>query len=235
MRRSTSVWSSVAFGACLLVPSLGAAADLPRPPYKAPPLLSPTPVFSWTGFYIGPHIGYGWDRLSGGGDERTASGFLGGVQAGYNYQIGRFVIGIEGEYSWSDVKFDEPLFGGTLTLKNDYFATAAARLGYAFDRSLVYGKLGAAWTRDKWDGDDGAGGTVTGTANRTGWLFGVGYEYAFWDNFSVKVEYNYMHFPSVTPTLTTTGTLTVEGTTDVKADVQLVKVGLNYRFNAFGF
>src|SRR5690348_5849839 len=161
MRRSTLVWSAVAFVSCLSVPSLSSAADLPRPAYKAPQYLNPAPAFSWTGFYIGPHIGYGWSRFSGDGDSRTGKGWLGGVQGGYNYQIGQFVLGIEGEYSWADVKYDTPLFGGTLTIKNDYFATAAARIGYAFDRSLVYAKIGGAWTRDKWDANDGTGGTAT--------------------------------------------------------------------------
>lgn len=236
MHRSTGLWSSVAFVAFISVCSPGFAADLPPPAYKAPPLLTPVPVFSWTGFYIGPHVGYGWSRFSGdGGDARTAKGFLGGVQAGYNYQIGQFVLGVEGEYSWADVKDEEPLFGGTLTLKNDYFATAAARLGYAFDRSLIYAKVGAAWTRDKWDGDDGIGGTVTATSNRTGWMLGAGFEYAFWNNLSMKVEYDYMKFNSVSPSFTTTGSLSVSGSADVKLDTQIVKVGLNYRFGGLGF
>lgn len=235
MRRSTTVWSAVASVLFLSVYSSAFAADLPRPAYKAPPLLTPAPVFTWTGFYIGPHVGYGWSRFSGDGDSRTAKGFLGGVQAGYNYQIGQVVVGVEGEYSFADVKYDTPLFGGTLTLKNDYFATAAARLGYAFDRSLIYAKLGAAWTRDKWDANDGAGGTATATSNRMGWVLGAGYEYAFWDNFSVKLEYDYMKFGSVSPTFATAGGLTVEGSGDVKLDTQVIKVGLNYRFGGLAF
>jgi outer membrane immunogenic protein len=235
MRRSTAVWGAVASVLSLSICSPGFAADLPRPAYKAPPLLSPAPVFSWTGFYVGGHGGYGWSRFSGDGDERTAKGWLAGVQAGYNYQFGQFVVGIEGEYSWADVKYDTPLFGGNLTLKNDYFATAAARIGYAFDRSLVYAKVGAAWTRDKWDANDGTGGTATATSNRSGWLLGAGFEYAVWDNVSVKLEYNYMKFGSVTPSFTTAGTLTVEGSGDVKLDAQTVKLGLNYRFGGLGF
>ena len=239
MRRSTGLWSSVASVAFFAVCSSSFAADLPHPVYKAPPppLLTPAPVFTWTGFYIGPHIGYGWSRFEGGGDERTGKGFLGGVQGGFNYQIGQFVLGLEGEYSWADVKYETPLFGGTLTLKNDYFATAAARFGYAFDRSLLYAKVGAAWTRDKWDADDGIGGTATATSDRTGWLLGAGYEYAFWDNLSVKIEYNYMKFKEVSPTFTTAGSLSVEGSANVKLDTQIVKVGLNYRFGggALGF
>jgi outer membrane immunogenic protein len=98
---------------------------------------------------------------------------------------------------------------------------------------MVYGKVGGAWTRDKWDGNDGISGTVTGTFNRTGWMVGIGLEYAFWDNFSAKLEYDYLMFPSISPTLSTTGTLSVEGTSDVKLNTQLVKFGLNYRFNSF--
>jgi outer membrane immunogenic protein len=235
MRSTTLAWSAVASVAFLSVASTAFAADLPHPAYKAPPLLAPAPVFTWTGFYVGAHGGYGWSRFSGNGDERTAKGWLAGVQGGYNYQIGQFIVGVEAEYSWADVKYETPLFGGTLTLKNDYFATAAARLGYAFDRSLVYAKVGGAWTRDKWDANDGAGGTATATSSRTGWLLGAGFEYAFWDNLSVKVEYDYIKFGTVSPSFTTAGGLTVSGSGDVKLDTQVVKAGVNYRFSGLGF
>lgn len=232
MRRSAAMWVPVAFVVFLSACSTVFAADLRAPVYKAPPLLAPAPVFSWTGFYIGGHAGYGWSRFSADdGDSRTAKGFLGGVQGGFNYQFGQFVVGVEGEYAWANVKLDEPLFAGTLTLKNDYFATAAARIGYAFDRTLVYGKVGGAWTRDKWDGNDGAGGTATATSNRSGWMLGAGVEYAVWENVSVKVEYNYLRFSSVSPTFATAGGLTVEGSANVKLDTHIVKAGLNYRFN----
>lgn len=230
MRRSAAMWVSVAFVAFSSVFSTALAADLRAPPRKAPPLLAPAPVFSWTGFYVGGHIGYGWSQFSADGDSRTAKGFLGGVQGGFNYQIDQFVIGVEGEYAWANVKADEPLFAGTLTLKNDYFASAAGRLGYAFDRILLYGKVGAAWTRDKWDATDGFGGTATATSARTGWLFGAGVEYALFESISVKLEYNYLMFPQVTPIFATGGGLTVDGSAGVKLNTQLVKLGLNYRF-----
>jgi outer membrane immunogenic protein len=233
MRRSAAMWVVGAFVAFSLVAS-ASAADLPRPVYKAAPYLSPDPVFSWTGFYIGVHGGYGWSKLSGDGTfgpaSATAKGFLGGGQLGYNYQIGQFVIGAEVDAAWANVKYEEPLFAGTLTFKNDYFITAAARLGYAFDRYLVYGKVGGAWTRDKWDGTDGIGGTATSRTNRSGWMLGAGVEYAFMSNWSAKLEYNYLMFRAVTPTFTTTGGLGVVGTADVKLSTQIVKLGLNYRF-----
>ena len=235
MRLTVTRFVGGAFVAFLSVVS-ASAADL-RPVYKAPAYLDPAPIFSWTGFYIGAHAGYGWSRLSGSGTFGTGSadlkGFLAGGQIGYNYQFGQYVVGIEGEYSWADVEHEEALFAGTLSVKNDYFITAAARLGYAFDRFLVYGKLGGAWTRDKWDANDGLGGTATGNFNRNGWLFGVGAEYALTNNWSAKLEYNYLRFPSISPTLMTTGGLVVTGAGDIKLDTHIVKAGINYRFNAF--
>jgi outer membrane immunogenic protein len=216
--------------------SAASAADLPRPVYKAPAAyLSPVPVYNWTGFYVGIHGGYGWSKFTettGGltGGSADADGWLGGFQLGYNYQFGRFVLGVEGEYSFADVKISEALFAGSITLKNDFFASVAARFGYAFDRSLLYGKIGAAWTRDKWDANDGTGGTATGDFSRTGWLLGAGYEYAFWNNFTGKIEYNYLMFDSITENLATTGTLSTTGPADVKLHTHILKVGLNYKF-----
>lgn len=236
MRRTIAIWCAVASVVFSFISS-SSAADLPRPVYKAPAYYSPEPVFTWTGFYIGINGGYGWSRFTGtgtfGSDTVTAKGWLGGATAGYNYQMGRFVLGVEGDFDWANVKYDTPLFAGTLTLKNNYFITAAARFGYAFDRTLLYGKVGAAWTRDKWDGNDGAGGTVTATSNRTGWMLGAGVEYAIWQNISAKLEYDYLMFSGVTPSFATGGGLTVVGTSSISLRTQIVKAGLNYRFNAF--
>ena len=230
-----------ALGAFVAFSSVASAADLPlpayRPAYKAP-IFSPEPVHSWTGFYVGVHGGYGWSEFSGsdpvaGTSNAEAKGWLAGAQLGYNYQIGSFVIGAEGEYSWADVKnvVDDPLGlgGGQASLKNDYFATAALRLGYAMDRWLIYAKGGAAWTRDKWDITDGVGGFANGTFNRTGWLLGGGIEYAFWYNWSAKLEYNYLHFKSITEALTTGGGLTAS-VPSVGLNAHLLKIGINYRF-----
>jgi outer membrane immunogenic protein len=199
---------------------------------KAP--YNPAPVYSWTGLYVGAHAGGAWNRLSGdgtfGGGSATANGPLGGLQLGYNYQIGQFVVGVEGEYAWSNVKYSTALFAGSLTYKNDYYATAALRLGYAFDRTLVYGKVGGAWTHEKWDGNDGAGGTLTSSSSRKGVMLGAGVEYAFLNNWSAKLEYNYLNFPSLIPSFATTGTLTVAGVANLSLTTHIVKAGVNYRF-----
>jgi outer membrane immunogenic protein len=227
-----------AFGAFVAFSSTALAADLPpRPAYKGPPVVV---AYNWTGLYVGAHAGYGWSKFSGTdlsfGDSSTgkAKGPLGGFQIGYNYQMNWLVLGVEGEYSFANVKLsiDDPLgigAPGNATLKNDFFATAALRAGYAFDRALIYVKGGAAWTRDKLDITDGIGGTATGRFDRTGWLVGAGFEYGFLGNWSAKVEYDYMQFGSITEHLTTGGGLTATDAT-VKLNTQVVKAGINYRF-----
>lgn len=199
-------------------------------------------AFTWTGPYIGGHVGGGWNNVSGmdptiptnGWTSERGSGFLAGGQLGFNYQIGSVVLGAEGSYAWSGVKFSDggPFAGGaglTVVDKNDYVATATGRVGYAFDRVLVFGKGGAAWTRDKLDANDGIGGTGFGSFNRTGWLAGMGAEYAFLQNWSLKLEYDYLQFSQINETPTTTGGLGVTPAV-VKLDMQMVLLGLNFRF-----
>ena len=79
------------------------AADISRPVYKAPPAGVLPVTYDWTGFYIGGHVGYGWadktwqDSFGLFGVSQEANGFLGGLQGGFNYQIGQFVVGAEGD------------------------------------------------------------------------------------------------------------------------------------------
>jgi outer membrane immunogenic protein len=167
------------------------AADIPaRPVYKSPAAVVAA-THNWTGIYVGGHAGYGWAKVKGNdefGDPGSGDldGFIGGGQVGANYQIGNVVLGVEGEYSYSDVKKEislVPFFGaGDLKVRNEYYITATGRLGYAFDRVLVYAKGGAAWTREKWDVNDGVGGAITGRFSRTGWLVGGGAEWMIFGN-----------------------------------------------------
>ena len=233
MRRLAS--SSVGvFVVSVALMSAASAADFPR---KAPLYVpAAAPVFTWTGFYIGVHGGGGWSHWDAGpgaitGGTADGDGWLLGVQAGYNYQMGNIVLGIEGELSFADVKITQPLFAGSITLKNDFYGLVTGRLGYAFDRFLVFGKGGVAFTRDKWDGNDGIGGTVTGEFSRVGWTIGVGGEYALWDNISLKAEYNFLSFGERTERLTAGGGLVIVGPpANVSETVHIVKVGANYRF-----
>ena len=133
------------------------AADMGRPVYKAPPAGALPVSYDWTGFYVGGHVGYGWADKSwtdafGLGTSHTADGFLGGGQVGFNYQINQFVLGVEGDVSWANLKGDSTqVFGLAAPVTQgfnsevDWTATLTGRLGFAFDRWLVYGKGGAAW------------------------------------------------------------------------------------------
>ena len=234
----TKLFAVLALG-CLSTGAL--AADLEQAPVTKAYAPAMAAVYNWTGFYLGAEVGGGWSRFSAvdptmpaaGSTTANASGVLAGGLAGFNYQVGNVVLGAEGSYAWSGISVSS---GGALgagafsaTVKNDYVATAAARIGYAFDRVLFYGKGGAAWTRDKLDANDGLGGTASGNFNRTGWTAGGGIEYAFLQNFSVRLEYDFLRFGQITELPTTAGGLGVTPAV-IKLDMQTLLLGLNYRF-----
>jgi len=220
-----------------LSPALG--ADLPpQAPVSVPSYKAPVAVpFSWTGFYMGAHAGYGWSSFSGtdpaDGTTSTvdAKGFLAGGQTGFNYQMGALVLGVEGDFAASWVKNNatlaDPGFSLSGTVKNDWFGTAAGRVGYALDRTLFYGKAGGAWTRDKFDVTASDGSTGTGAFSRTGWMAGAGVEYAFTNNVTAKLEYDYLDFGAINEQLTTTGALAAAPSI-VKLHTSIVKIGINY-------
>jgi outer membrane immunogenic protein len=213
------------------------AADIRLPVKAAPPAFVHT-YYNWTGFYLGAHAGYAWADFSGTdavlgvlAGSTTANGLIYGGQVGFNYQFGSWVLGIEGEFSFGDVKSSESLLGlATGEVKLDRIYTAAARVGYAFDRTMIYGKFGGAWTQEEYNFTLLGLTAATGSVDRSGWVLGVGVEYAFMGNWSAKLEYNYMDMGSKAVTLTTLGGLVVTPA-NVDLTVQTIKAGLNYRFN----
>src|SRR5581483_7720078 len=167
----------------LLNASVALATDMP---IKA---AAPAPApFSWSGFYVGAHAGYGWGNL----DTSDAvfippaignlkpGGWFGGVQAGYNNQFApHWLLGGEIDFSWGDLHDSGTTTGAVLPIRSklDYFGTARTRLGYVVDRSMLYVTGGAAWTHDKLsEGVAGAG--WFDSAYRVGWTIGGGYEFA---------------------------------------------------------
>jgi outer membrane immunogenic protein len=239
--------TGVALSAFVAGPAV--AADLPaRATYKAPPQAEL--AFNWSGLYIGGHIGGGWGRteitdhslfgtiLLIPTQRFDTSGFLGGVQAGWNYQVGRFVLGSEVDFSWSDVKGDQTsaFLGGIGSInrssKADWMGTATVRLGYTpWDRVMIYSKVGAAWAH--FDYTDTA--TILGTQvysstaseTRSGWTVGSGFEWAFLPGWSVKAEYAYIDLGRRTVDFAPIGPVPVA--LDVDQRISQVKVGLNYR------
>jgi outer membrane immunogenic protein len=209
------------------------AADLkPAPVYKAPPAGVLPAAYDWTGFYIGGHVGYGWDRdkwrdAAGLNSSSTPNGFLGGGQVGFNYQIGQYLLGIEGDGSWSGIKGSTTTamgaMGATIDNRVDWTSTVTGRAGLVFDRWLAYGKGGVAFAGDRFRTNRYTPAIVEVTDTRVGWTVGAGVEYAFAPAWSAKLEYNYMDF----------GTKAVSfapGTsTSIDEQVHAVKFGINYK------
>lgn len=223
--------------AALAIGTVGAqGADLSaRMPVKAAPFV---PTFSWTGAYVGAHLGYGWsdqtytyEPVPAWSLKSKADGVLGGAQFGYNYQAGTWVLGAEVDFSWTGIKATEvdsfPAYlGDRYESKIDWTSTVTGRIGYAFDRSLLYVKGGAAFAHTKLDYQRAAGNSGDASRTSSGWTIGGGLEYAFAPNWSARVEYNYMDFGNHNVRVTEPGAWWDMG---VKQDMHVVKAGVNFR------
>jgi len=197
------------------------------------PAPAPAPVastFDWTGGYIGVNAGGGWGKFkytsnTGGGLDLTAGGFLGGVQAGYNWQSGQMVYGVETDFQGSTIKASlSGLIGpGTvIETKVDWFGTLRARLGYTpVDRFMVYGTGGLAYGHDKTSIGGIGGGSFSKT--KAGWTIGAGVEYAINTNWTIKSEYLYTDLGKSSFTVG-------RSSLDVADPFHTVRVGLNYKF-----
>jgi outer membrane immunogenic protein len=219
------------------------AADLPvRPVAPQPQYVAPAPVWSWTGFYVGGNVGGAWgnieatDVITGATVSPNKSGFAGGGQIGFDYQMGPWVIGIRNIFDGTSISggatISDPLFSGTVNAHLHWFDALTARGGYLVQPNLLlYAQGGAAWT--SWDvtAINAAGvqvGQISG-GNRTGWTVGGGVEWMFVPHWSAFVEYNYMGFGtrSATTTACVAGTCAL---VSAKSDLQNVLVGVNYKF-----
>jgi outer membrane immunogenic protein len=202
--------------ACLAVISTASAADL-RPITKAPPMPPPPPPFSWTGFYIGANVGGKFitnnndARVDVPGDSflfsrNDINSVMGGGQIGYNWQFGQWVIGIEGDADGQDLNrtttvgtrtfFFVP--GDNFTFQSDWQASLRGRIGYAFDRVLIYATGGAAWTQVKGTVNLVGLGSFTNDDTVTGGTVGGGIEWAVWNQVSLGIEGRYTFYGSQT-------------------------------------
>ena len=215
------------------------AADLPtRPAYSPAPIMSPTPVYNWTGIYVGLNGGYGWGNqdplnLITNRFDGTSLGFSGGVfggTAGAQIQSGHVVIGFEADIDWANLKGSGtfvPTVGGvpiaaaiTASTKLDWESTARVRVGYANQNWLFYATGGMAILGAKTDLTTAGGASCatliascTGVSKQIGAALGAGVEYGITQNVSAKLEYLYI----------TAASLDVSHHSEIRA-------GLNYRF-----
>jgi outer membrane immunogenic protein len=222
--------------AIVLVASAGtaSAADMPMAaPYTRAPLYSPSPIYNWTGFYIGAMGGYGWSdtvRATIGGLAVSASssdlnGGFGGGTVGYNQQMGSWVIGIEADAAWSDIKDSTSGFGVTLADKIQSFGSVTGRIGFVpASTALVYFKGGYAWA-DNQISATGFGATFAESRFHSGWTVGAGFEYMFLPNWSGKLEYMFADYSN-----TNYLTSFVPGGVGLGFSVNTVKAGVNYHF-----
>jgi outer membrane immunogenic protein len=273
-------------GALLLITAgLGQAADMPLKAPPAPPPLPPPPVFNWTGFYVGADIGAAWgssttssplannpgcfitilpcylpsvvaDINNQSAQRQSSSSVLGGIEAGYNLQLGYFVVGGETDISLYRLHgnsfasapftgYTVPAGGPAPSYYNDvnsnWLFTARGRLGFTpMTNLLVYGTGGVAVTNLRHEAQYNEGifpGTSVGTeastssGTVTGAVYGGGLEWAWTNNWLVKAEYLHVNFGSVasapSPVVAVTGSFFTH-TASLNADI--LRFGIDYKF-----
>jgi outer membrane immunogenic protein len=185
------------------------------------------------------------------------NGYIVGGQFGCDYQFAgsNWVIGFEGSITGGNLKGEttvalplgDPGDHALVTARADFIPSGTVRVGYAWDRWLLYAKAGAAGVSDRYSisGVFLASNPTNlspffnfqGVDLRIGWTAGCGLEWAFWEDWSVKVEYDYYGFGHQSVLMTDSinffspvagAVVPVFGNVDIKQSVQTVKVGLNF-------
>src|SRR5215470_6101436 len=222
--------------------AIGGAALAKAPIYKAP---AAPAAYNWNGFYIGAYLGADWGHTNwsfadGSSIDPHFAGLLGGGEIGYNYQVGKWVFGVEGDIGWTNARGAQPCprdFFDNCEINSNWLSTATARVGYAYwDRLLTYVKAGAAIAQDQAQVvcDTGSRPTIatvhldgcpsqSDSKTRAGWTVGWGTEFGLTQNLSVKSETMYFDLGS--------DRYNVGGTPiDIQKNGFISTVGLHYRF-----
>ena len=198
--------------------------------------------------YIGGNLGVGWN--SSGSVSDTAGStfstnnntqFLGGGQIGVNYEFwGGVVVGAEAMFDWlpnttNTVTATNGTNSASVNINNRWLSTATGKLGYAWDRVLLYGKGGGAWV-----GTNNPGLTVTGVPGATfttsnnnnnfGWTAGLGVEWAFWGNWSARAEWDYIRLQNQSFTVSSTGAFNGDTININNRSINMFTAGVNYKF-----
>jgi outer membrane immunogenic protein len=277
-----------ALAACVLVAGSASAADLAPHPYTKAPIQPPAPVANWSGFYIGGDAGWAGQHqdatatalpagfgppaidgasLAGFGIlpmpySLNRNGFIGGVYAGYNWQIGATVVGIEADASYLDgsrsgIDNLTPTFTGasafapygtfSVTENSHWLASLRGRLGYTWGNVLLYGTGGVAFSEEKFDSTltitnplvGAPGGTVSSSETKVGYAVGAGVEWMATANWLLRAEYLHYGFGGASDSLPVVGGLTCTAAvnchfavTASNSNIDTVRIGLAYKFGA---
>jgi len=220
-----------AVAASLIIAGPAVAADLP----EVVEVMDVVPVrtFSWTGAYVGVNAGYAWgssdwDINPGADISMNPSGFIGGLQAGYQYQFDNGIVtGVEAGWQWlaanADTKCPNPAFN--CKTEANWIADVRAKLGYGMDRFLVYGAGGISFGDIHTQARPNPGG-FSKDETAVGWNIGAGVEYAVLDSVILGLEYKYTDLGDVS---------FKTGGTKVNNDVNFstVSARVSYKFNGF--
>jgi outer membrane immunogenic protein len=188
MRALRLAWAGIMLAACIFVAPGASAAD-----FRVPSLVNP--AYHWSGLYLGLHAGHASAKASG----VSFDGLLGGITVGFNYQFSQLVLGIEGDIAATDISTTSTgtLFGFVTSGTNRTYAlgTARARVGLAFERVLIYGTGGFAWSGNSITGTV-LGLSVTDAKIHTGYVYGLGAEFQFLPRWTSRAELLRVHLGS---------------------------------------
>jgi len=211
---------------------------------------------NWSGLYLGGYVGGGWSdtrwsdpfgdstsagltNIAGFGDTIHSTGPLGGGHIGADWQSGAWIAGIQSELAAANIRGENTCFSGiggvNCQLAVDTIATAGGRFGYAFNRSLLYVKAGAAWTRSTytlWGDTNGnpSGGFQELDKSAHGWMAGVGLQYALADNWSTLFEYEHIGLGTVTVAFPAVSVLNGQ-MIGVKQSIDTLRLGIDRKFD----
>lgn len=189
--------------------------------------------FSWTGGYVGAHIGYGWGNvtptvagapLDPAKPTYSSAGAAGGLMAGYNYDFGGFVLGAEADFSLSDIGYSDTVGAVTISHRVENFGSIRARAGVAVDRFLPYLTAGFAFGTGVTELTPPRGAALSNRQTHTGWTIGAGAEYAATDNVIVRAEYLYTDLGTRPYDLTPLAII------DTNVNFGTVRAGISFKF-----
>jgi outer membrane immunogenic protein len=207
--------------------------------FSFPAVAKDHPKLDWTGFYVGLHLGAGWSRIQESAQNgalsanQSGSGVFGGGHAGYDWEWGRFVLGLEGDFSGTSISGQTVCPQPTLTCQHEinWVATLRPRAGVLVfgNRMLLYATGGVAFADIDYKETNTTAGQLYGTGyskTHTGWTCGAGVEYLVVPHISVRVQFLHDEFGDVTTAANTLSANAVH----ISPSLNEVDAGFSYRF-----